>query len=149
MTSRDEVLRKMISGVPPEGIEAEYIPDDYGAEPLLDQNPEPAFRYVNLGPNALRELRAQADQGEEGIDPVALVLAERFMAKRCNSAHQAGEPERGEPREAQRVDSLRDCVSDERDEWIIVDPSKLAEIAPRELGDLIDFDMLLGDECEI
>lgn len=147
MSKRDEVLENMFPEIHASGLEAEYffdeqnLPYEESHKDIISYNDE--FAYVNLGPTKLKELRAKFDEGE-AVDTVALVLAERFMEKRCSSGFSAGlEPYRGEQTEAIKVDKLADCVGENKAEYIT--PQQLSDIEYEEREpefNLIDFDVL-------
>lgn len=61
------------------------------------------FRYVNLGPQKLRELMAREADPEE---KKAMLLALEFWSRKQPGGCEAGEPYRGEPREAVHAKSM-------------------------------------------
>lgn len=149
MSDRDEILKNLFPEKHASGLEAEYffedeenLPYEESHKDIIAYNGE--FSYVNLGPTKLKELRTQYEQDETSVDPVALVLAERFMEKRCSSGFSAGlEPFRGENKELIQVDKLADCIDENRAEHII--PKQLSDIEYEEKEpdfNLIDFDVL-------
>jgi hypothetical protein len=104
---RNGVLKSLFPDRDVSEIEGEFAPDTH--EPNQpDQEYRGEFRFVNLGPQKLRQIAAHAPQ----VDQAAVQTALRAWAKMSpNMGIEAGEPYRGEPRQAIVAGSMRELVA--------------------------------------
>jgi hypothetical protein len=107
VTRRNEVLQSLFPDRDVSEIEGEFVPENQ--EPNQpDQEYRGEFRFVNLGPQKLRRLLANASI--EDREAVALAL-QAWNRLQPSAIAEAGEPYRGEKREAIVATSMRDLVS--------------------------------------
>ena len=107
MTKRNVVLQSLFPGRDVSEIEGEFVPENQ--EPNQpDQEYRGEFRFVNMGPQKLRQMLAKAStENREAIN-----LALQAWGKLQPTAFaEAGEPYRGEKRVAVVATSMRDLVS--------------------------------------
>jgi len=87
-------------------IEGEFVPENQELN-QPDQEYHGEFRFVNLGPQKLRQLLAAAPKEDLAAIRLALQAWNRMQPA---SFAEAGEPYRGEKREAVVVKSMRELV---------------------------------------
>jgi hypothetical protein len=110
---------------------------------VSDEEYNGEFRYVNLGP---RKIRARLEQEGDPVEREALELALAYWASKAppgSGSTEAGEPYRGDKREAVQADSMLALGRAVKPvEHVFVRGELKAEGLPQGEGDLIDFDML-------
>lgn len=105
VTRRNEVLQSLFPDRDVSEIEGEFVPDSN--EPNQpDQEYHGEFRFVNLGPQKLRRLLAKASENREALG-LALQAWNRMQPA---GGTEAGEPYRGEKREAVVAKSIRELA---------------------------------------
>ena len=143
-----ELAQKTCELVGDEDPTGEFHPDREAVEAWMeppDQSYDGRWRYVNLGPVEVRRRLAQeVDKSERE----ALQVAFEFWGSNdgYSGATQAGEPYRGEEREAAVVGSLKDCSGSERAEFV----GPIGSMAAGGMGvssgswDIVDWDFLMA-----
>ena len=107
MTKRNEVLQSLFPDRDVSEIEGTFVPDSQ--EPNQpDQEYRGEFRFVNLGPQKLRRLLAETTVENREALGLALRAWNRMQP---TGEIEAGEPYRGEKREAVVVKSIRELAA--------------------------------------
>ena len=109
----------------------------------LDQQYHGEFRYVNLGPS---KIRAKLASEQDPAERTALQTALNFWKQKQPSGAGAGQPFRGDKREAVHAESMLALGKAVKpDTHVFVRGEMNATDAPMGEGGVIDFD-LLSDE---
>jgi len=108
VTRRNEVLQSLFPDRDVSEIEGEFAPDSQ--EPNQpDQEYRGEFRFVNLGPQKLRQMLAKAPANDREAVNLALQAWNRLQPASMGGT-EAGEPYRGEKRVAMVAKSIRELV---------------------------------------
>lgn len=117
---------------------------------MADQQYNGEFRYVNLGPARVRRLLESETDADERQ---ALMTALEFWTRKGPAREvSAGQPYRGEKREAVYAESMAALASNVKPvEHIFVGPAlsiggAAAAVGASPDGDIFDWDMLMSDD---
>lgn len=143
-TKRNEVLAALFPDVDTTQIEGEFIPEVEEPEPAYEYKGE--FRFVNVPPTRLKLMLERNDLTDSDRDAVQTALHAWGRIQGGRGGIEAGEPYRGEPRQAQVFNTIREMVAAAKPVGFVTEPSLSSPqgriMAERQWLGIFDFDAL-------